>query len=632
MSRGLVLNDRYRLLERLATGGMGEVWRAADQALGREVAVKLLRRELMSDPSARERFRTEGMIAASLRHGGIAQVYDVGTVRGSGPDAGTGVDAGAAMGAPAEGGPEPGADEGRAYLVMELVRGEPLADILARVGALPADAVLDLVAQAGRALAVAHAAGIVHRDIKPANLMVTADGTVKITDFGIARRLAAASQTQTGMVMGTAYYLSPEQASGQGVTPSSDLYSLGVVAFECLAGRVPFDAATPVEVALGHVREAPPPLPASVPAPVRDLVGALLAKHPSSRPADADEVADRALVIRDAVGFTASGLARWARVRSAAPDAGDAFPVVDGPAVSAADAHGVSAAGVHAFPVAGGRTVPGAGADAVEPTTSRAARMPGAPAGGAVDPRSAESAERYAFRSAAPRAPRAAGAYAGGRAEGTETSRSGRRGSPNGARPVAGSGALKKDAVERASAAAVSESGALPGFDEIRTGDSLGRGAGGRARARGAGLRLGRRGDPVARRHRGGHNVAGVRYGRAPTGEPGEAPGRTTGRGRPRPASSGRSGDPSQRAPRSEDQALPVPWTTNVQAPVSTRVPDQEANQETAQGDFQRPRSNTETDGEHHDSVNSEPGSLTYRERGARFGGQGVEVRGKVHI
>ncbi|XVQ11158.1 protein kinase domain-containing protein [Spirillospora sp. CA-255316] len=290
MSRDLVLNDRYRLVERLATGGMGEVWRAADQALAREVAVKLLRPELMSDVSACERFRAEGRFAASLRHGGIAQVYDVGTVRDE----------------------EIGA--GRAYLVMELVRGEPLAEIIARAGALPAEAVLDVVAQAGRALAAAHAAGIVHRDIKPANLMVTVDGTVKVTDFGIARQLAAASQTQTGMVMGTAYYISPEQASGQGVTPSADLYSLGVVAFECLAGRVPFDAPTPVEVALQHVRDVPPPLPEGVPARVRELVGELLAKHPSERPADADEVADRALVIRDAAGLSSSGLGRWTRL------------------------------------------------------------------------------------------------------------------------------------------------------------------------------------------------------------------------------------------------------------------------------------------------------------------------------
>jgi serine/threonine-protein kinase len=282
VSQGLVLNDRYRLVERLATGGMGEVWRAADQALARAVAVKLLRPELMSDAVACERFRSEARFAAALRHEGIAQVYDV------------------------------GAQEGRSYLVMELVEGEPLEEIITRAGALPAAAVLDLIAQAGRALAAAHEAGIVHRDIKPANLMVTGGGAVKITDFGIARRLAAAvSQTQTGMVMGTAYYISPEQASGQDITSSADLYSLGVVAYECLAGHVPFDGDTPVAVALRHVREAPAPLPEQVPAPVRDLVYELLAKLPADRPAGADETAERARDIQDEAGIAGPGLRRW---------------------------------------------------------------------------------------------------------------------------------------------------------------------------------------------------------------------------------------------------------------------------------------------------------------------------------
>ncbi|MFB4316463.1 serine/threonine-protein kinase [Actinomadura sp. 21ATH] len=282
MSHDLVLNDRYRLVERLATGGMGEVWRAADQALARAVAVKLLRPELVSDASACARFRAEAQFAAALKHDGIAQVYDVGV------------------------------QDGRSYLVMELVEGEPLAEVIARAGALPPAAVLDLLAQAGRALAAAHDAGIVHRDIKPANLMVTGGGTVKITDFGIARRLRdAVSQTQTGMVMGTAYYISPEQASGQELTPSADLYSLGVVAYECLTGHVPFDGDTPVAVALRHVREAPPALPGRVPAPVRDLVYELLGKLPGDRPGGADATADRALAIRERAGIVGPGLRRW---------------------------------------------------------------------------------------------------------------------------------------------------------------------------------------------------------------------------------------------------------------------------------------------------------------------------------
>ncbi|MDL4816763.1 serine/threonine-protein kinase [Actinomadura opuntiae] len=268
MSAGLVLNDRYRLLERLATGGMGEVWRARDESLGRPVAVKLLRLELGADVSARGRFESEARFAAGLAHGGIAQVFDFGE------------------------------QHGRTFLVMELVPGEPLDEILARDGGLPVEAVLDLLVQAGRALAVAHEAGIVHRDVKPANLMVSPDGTLKITDFGIARRLAAASQTQTGMVMGTAHYISPEQASAGEITTAADLYSLGVVAYECLTGQPPFDGQTPVEVALKHVRDAPPELPTRVPEPARALVMRMLAKHPADRPAGATAVADQALAIR----------------------------------------------------------------------------------------------------------------------------------------------------------------------------------------------------------------------------------------------------------------------------------------------------------------------------------------------
>ncbi|MEU9867162.1 protein kinase [Actinomadura sp. NPDC048021] len=277
MSAGLVLHDRYRLLERLAIGGMGEVWRASDALSGRAVAVKLLRLELGSDMRARGRFESEARFAAELRHPGIARAFDYGE------------------------------QAGRTFLVMELVPGEPLDEILARDGGLPLEAVLDLIVQAARALAVAHAAGIVHRDVKPANLMVAPDGTLKITDFGIARRLAAASQTQTGMVMGTAHYISPEQAQGLELSPAADLYSLGAVAYECLTGAPPFDGATPVEVALKHVRDAPAELPARVPESARELVMEMLAKEPRDRPANADTVAARALGIRASLSTGRTG-------------------------------------------------------------------------------------------------------------------------------------------------------------------------------------------------------------------------------------------------------------------------------------------------------------------------------------
>jgi eukaryotic-like serine/threonine-protein kinase len=268
MTTPLVLNHRYRLDERLASGGMGEVWKATDELLGRPVAVKLLKEMYFSDESFRHRFRAEARFAAALQHSGIAQVYDYGE------------------------------QDEHAYLVMELVNGETLSRILHVEGRLSPDTTLDIIGQAARALHVAHSAGIIHRDIKPANIMVTGDGVVKITDFGIARGGGSSTMTQTGQVMGTAQYVSPEQATGRKITPSSDLYSLGVVAYECLAGMPPFNADTPIALALMHVREDPPPLPTDVPPAVRGLVSAMMAKEPDDRPAGAHEVAERARHLR----------------------------------------------------------------------------------------------------------------------------------------------------------------------------------------------------------------------------------------------------------------------------------------------------------------------------------------------
>jgi eukaryotic-like serine/threonine-protein kinase len=269
-----VLDGRYELIERIAAGGMGEVWRGADQILGRPVAIKLLAAAHASDEQFRARFRAEARFAAGLSHPGIARVFDYGET--------------SPLGGP--------------YLVMELVNGEPLSTILEREGRLPADVTMDIVAQAARALDVAHQAGIVHRDIKPGNLLITADGTTKITDFGIAKARASrdANLTATGIVMGTALYVSPEQATGATVTGASDIYSLGVVAFECLAGQPPFIAEQPLAIAIMHKHDPVPPLPADVPRPVADLVYAMLAKEPADRPDSARHVADRAQVIMDA--------------------------------------------------------------------------------------------------------------------------------------------------------------------------------------------------------------------------------------------------------------------------------------------------------------------------------------------
>ncbi len=271
-----LLAGRYRLTDRIAAGGMGEVWRGEDELLNRTVAVKLLPTGRAGDEAFLARFRAEARYAASLSHPGIARVYDYGE----------------------------SPEFGGAYLVMELVDGEPLSAILARAGRLSADATLDIVSQAARALDAAHQAGIVHRDIKPGNLLVAAGGTTKITDFGIATAVRAAQAmhlTETGMVMGTAMYVSPEQATGAPVNDASDIYSLGVVANECLAGHPPFTAREPVAIAFAHKHEPVPPLPPDVPPPVSDLVYHMLAKTPPERPASVRAVADRADMLRDAL-------------------------------------------------------------------------------------------------------------------------------------------------------------------------------------------------------------------------------------------------------------------------------------------------------------------------------------------
>jgi tRNA A-37 threonylcarbamoyl transferase component Bud32 len=267
-----VLAGRYRLDERIAVGGMGEVWRGQDTVLGRVVAVKCLKPEYVDDPEFSQRFRAEARHAAGLSHPGIASVYDYG---------------------------EQTEPEKAAWLVMELVDGEPLSTLLHRQGAMTADQALDVVGQAAMALEAAHIAGVVHRDVKPGNLLVRPDGVVKVTDFGIARATDAVPLTQTGTVVGTAYYLSPEAASGSPVTPASDVYSLGVVAYECLAGRRPFPGDNAVAVALAHVRETPPPLPVSVPAAVRALVLSAMEKDPTRRPVHAGDFGRAAQALRE---------------------------------------------------------------------------------------------------------------------------------------------------------------------------------------------------------------------------------------------------------------------------------------------------------------------------------------------
>ena len=262
LRQNALLGQRYRLLRRIAIGGMGEVWRAEDTVLRRTVAVKVLKSELTTEATFRERFRVEAQTTAALSHPGIASIFDYGES------------------VPTDGDPD---DLPVAYLVMEFVEGEPLSSVLARENRLPADRVLDILRQAATALNAAHRLGMVHRDVKPGNLLVQPDGLVKITDFGVARVARAVPLTQNGMVVGTAQYFSPEQAEGRPVAPASDVYSLGVVAYECLTGLLPFNADNQLAVALMQIRNTPPPLPADLPGPVRALVERTMAKDPHRR-------------------------------------------------------------------------------------------------------------------------------------------------------------------------------------------------------------------------------------------------------------------------------------------------------------------------------------------------------------
>jgi serine/threonine-protein kinase len=269
-----LLGNRYELVSMLASGGMGRVWRARDRLLNRPVAVKILRSEFTGNAGFLARFRAEAQHAAVLIHPNIASVFDYGEVDSGG--------------------------EHLAYLVMELVEGESLATLLVRRRPLDVPTTLTIMRSTAAALAAAHAAGVVHRDIKPGNVLMGTDGTVKITDFGIASSASSVPLTQTGQVIGTAHYLSPEQAQGGKATPASDVYALGAVAYECLAGRRAFDGENSVQIAVMHIRDHPDPLPPQIPADVRRLIERAMAKDPAQRFPDG-------AALRDAVDRVAAG-------------------------------------------------------------------------------------------------------------------------------------------------------------------------------------------------------------------------------------------------------------------------------------------------------------------------------------
>ena len=265
---GTLLGDRYQLDQPIGSGGYSEVWRASDTVLSRPVAVKLLHPGYAQHPDARARFQAEARHAGALAHQNIARVYDYGEPEGDQP-----------------------------FLVMELVEGPSLAHVLT-VGPLGAARTMDVIAQAACGLQAAHCEGLIHRDVKPANLLVAPEGTVKVTDFGIAHAVGSVPLTLTGNLLGTPGYLAPERASGAQATPATDLYALGIVAYECLAGAPPF-AGPPLDVTLAH-RDLPlPPLPADLPLEVVAFVMELAAKDPRWRPGSAGEAAQRAAHLRD---------------------------------------------------------------------------------------------------------------------------------------------------------------------------------------------------------------------------------------------------------------------------------------------------------------------------------------------
>jgi serine/threonine-protein kinase len=258
----LVFGRRYRVTEKIGSGGMAEVYKAVDGVLGRTVAVKVLHPRYASDPNFVARFRQEAQAAANLSHPSIVNIYDWGR------------------------------DDDTYYIVMEYVHGTDLKALIEQRGAIDPMKAAEYAAQVCSALAVAHGYDIIHRDIKPHNIVLAPDGTVKVMDFGIARA-GNTTLTQTGSVLGTAHYVSPEQAQGRPLGPASDLYSLGVVLYEMTTGRLPFDADTPVAVALKQVNEEPIPprtLNPNIPPALEAVILRAMQKDPATRYASADEM------------------------------------------------------------------------------------------------------------------------------------------------------------------------------------------------------------------------------------------------------------------------------------------------------------------------------------------------------
>jgi serine/threonine-protein kinase len=283
------LSGRYELHERIGAGGSSEVWRGTDVVLARPVAIKQLHAGLAQDAETLSRFRAEGRHAGRLCHENIARVYDYG---------------------------EPDAPD-QPFLVMELIAGPSLASLL-RAGPLDHARTARIIAQTAAGLDAAHRAGLIHRDIKPGNLLISPGAVVKVTDFGISAAVDSAPITATNLIIGTPGYLAPERVTGARATPASDLYALGIVAYECLTGSPPF-AGNVIEVALAQCEQPLPPLPASVPPELADLIRDLTAKDPGDRPGSATEVASRASQLADRLDAALNIQVSQASLAAAAP-------------------------------------------------------------------------------------------------------------------------------------------------------------------------------------------------------------------------------------------------------------------------------------------------------------------------
>lgn len=259
-----LVDNRYEIVKPLGSGGMADVFLAHDSVLDRSVALKVMNSRYARDEEFVERFRREAQSAAALSHPNIVSIYDRG-----------------------------GSEDGTYYIAMEYLPGGTLKDRVLKKGALPPKTAAEVAKQIAEALRAAHDRGVVHRDIKPHNILITEAGDIKVTDFGIARAASSSTMTKTGAVMGTAHYISPEQAMGESVGPASDLYSLGVVLYEMLTGELPFDADTPIGIAMKHVNGTPPPpkeINPAVPAGLNAIVVRLLQKDPANRYASDTEL------------------------------------------------------------------------------------------------------------------------------------------------------------------------------------------------------------------------------------------------------------------------------------------------------------------------------------------------------